>query len=90
MSETENIHVGYISEYQRNKTTISVLGKDYHVSPTKEESRFLEDIMYDAQLNYIIFDIANQRIITYDILQPVGDREIAKNMYIAFVRVFTG
>lgn len=91
MSKTESIHVGFVSEYNQNQATIHVAGKDYYVSLTEEESNFLEDIIFNVQLSYIAFDIANKRIITYDIFRPAEEDETkTKDLYVAFIKMFKG
>lgn len=90
MSETESIHVGFVSEYKQNKAIINVAGKDYHVSLTKKESNFLEDIIYNVKLNYIAFDIANKNIISYDVFLNTHDEAKSKDLYVAFINMFKG
>lgn len=90
ISKTESIHVGFVSEYKQNKAIINVAGKDYHVSLTKKELNFLEDMIYNVKLNYIAFDIANKSIITYDVFQQTDNEAKSKDLYVAFINMFKG
>lgn len=88
MGRKENIHVGYILEYQKRKAIIQVTGRNFHVSLSSEETVLLEDMLYNAQLPYIAFDIANNTIISYDAFQQVVGEKNSREVYITFINMF--
>lgn len=88
MGRKENIHVGYISEYQKDKAIIEVSGRNFHISLTSKESDFLEDMLYNANLPYIAFDVANNTIITYDAFQKAMGERNSREVYITFINMF--
>lgn len=88
MGNRENIHVGYIVEYKKKKAVIQVAGENFHISLTDEESDFLEDMLYNAELPYIAFDVANNTIISYRAFQPAMGEKNSREVYITFINMF--
>jgi len=88
MSKEENIHVGYVVQFKNNEAIIQVSGKDYHVSLTNKETVFLNDMLYNAKLPYIAFDIAHHNIITYKAFQSAMGEKNSREVYITFINMF--
>lgn len=88
MSKEENIHVGYVVQFKNNDAIIQVSGKDYYVSLTNKETNFLYDMLYNAKLSYIAFDIANHDIITYESFQSAMGEKNSREVYITFINMF--
>jgi len=88
MERKENIHVGYVLEYQKGKAIIQISGRNFHVSLTNKESDFLEDMLYNAHLPYIAFDVVNNAIISYDVFQQAMGEKDSREVYITFINMF--
>lgn len=66
--EAARYEYGIIKEFGENEAIVTVAGKDYHILLTNEQTRTVQFLLLEEDVEYILFDTKEEVIVFDDVL----------------------